>query len=352
MTKRSRYLLPKFLVVACLGVSLCGLGACAKTPDKLGDSLGGQPESPALDENQLGVMLTKIDETLSAADTALDDAQMVKRVVGPALKVRTVSYALGRMTQGAAKPPHLPISDWQVLAMSTNPTWPRNVIVVSQPSAQPDAAPDAAKTVYMFGYEQGSVEAPYALWGWVRLFPGIQVPQTFKPDHGSTQPGMENKDLAMEPSMVAVNYAKLLNNISDESVNTLFNTDVHLERYNNEKIQYAQDLRNDGTVTFDAQPGKDGFLTLGTTDGGAIVMTTLDYSVTYQRTRAGATMAVGGALAPFLGGDVQVRGTVTSNGLLLAAFYIPPKDADNPRVTALGAERSVISAARDDSVSP
>lgn len=59
------------------------------------------------------------------------------------------------------------------------------------------------------------------------------------------------------------------------------------------------DLSGMGTVSVTATAGQDGFKGLRTTEGGALVATTLSFATIYTKTVAGSTLNVGGTSASF-----------------------------------------------------
>ena len=149
------------------------------------------------------------------------------------------------------------------------------------------------------------------------------------------------------PQEVLAAYIELLNN--PEGDNSLgFADDSLRQRVASER---GVDLSGMGTVSVTATAGQDGFKGLRTTEGGALVATTLSFATTYTKTVAGSTLNVGGNVGKLLGGDTEVRGTVTASYDVMIAFSIPSAEAGGSAVV-LGADLVLASASRDDAAAP
>ena len=102
-----------------------------------------------------------------------------------------------------------------------------------------------------------------------------------------------------------------------------------------------------------AVPGQDGFqgLQLEEGDGGALVFTTLTFTVVYKRTVDGSDLTLQGDVAAYMGGNQKILGTVTATYDSMVAFSIP-KEGSGGKVTVLGAETALMKVDRDDSKTP
>ena len=86
-------------------------------------------------------------------------------------------------------------------------------------------------------------------------------------------------------------------------------------------------------------------------DGGALVFTTLTYTVVYKRTVDGSDLTLQGDVAALMGGNQKIVGTVTATYDSMVAFSIP-KEGTGEKVTVLGAETALMKVERDDSKTP
>ena len=122
-----------------------------------------------------------------------------------------------------------------------------------------------------------------------------------------------------------------------------------------QKVQAARttNLSSLGEVTVTATAGKDGFqgLQMEEGDGGALVFTTLTYTVVYKRTVDGSDLTLQGDVAALMGGNQKIVGTVTATYDSMVAFSIP-KEGSKDKVAVLGAETALMKVDRDDSKTP
>ena len=117
--------------------------------------------------------------------------------------------------------------------------------------------------------------------------------------------------------------------------------------------RFRTNLSSLGEVTVTAAPGQDGFqgLQLEEGDGGALVFTTLTYTVVYKRTVDGSDLTLQGDVAALMGGNQKIVGTVTATYDSMVAFAIP-KEGSGEKAAILGAETALIKVDRDDSQTP
>ncbi len=86
-------------------------------------------------------------------------------------------------------------------------------------------------------------------------------------------------------------------------------------------------------------------------DGSALVAANFKFTLTYQRTVAGATMNLAGQTATMSPDATTVEGTATAEYLATILMRIPSKNAGGP-VQIVGGERTIKSVALDPSSSP
>lgn len=321
------------LAAMLLGTTLLGLaGGCAATPQ-----LVAGPEAtaaaPALDEARFQAVLDKVAATVEAADAKRDANLLVARVNGPALIQRRGDYTLVAGLEGSNLQ-GLPIKNAQALIISNSLAWPRYAMEVSQPTE--------AKSVYVFALAQAKAQADYALWGYTKLFPKVTIPQTLKPTVGSPQVDAKGEGLKYPPGKIAVTYANLLKNPGDTAISDQFDysLDANLAAFNKRREEYNQAFRSvtGSTITFDIQPGPDGYVGLGTVDGGALVMTTLTYSLEVKSSRA---INLPASAKGFVGEVKKAKSTMKEEHRVSILVYDPPADADK-KLQVLGASDAIV----------
>ncbi|WP_230685293.1 hypothetical protein [Cellulomonas sp. JZ18] len=282
-------------------------------------------------------VLASVGEVLAAADAASDPTGLPARLVGPALATRTAEYVWATATAGARPPTALPV-DEQALVVPETDTWPRTQLVVSE-------QPDDLQAPRVLVLQQASAREPYKLWGWARLLQGVQMPPTAAPEEGSPVLAPDEGGLLVPPAEVGARYADVLTNGDASAHAATFQPDSFRAAVEQSRNTLATSLQGAGagglseTYVAAAAP----VVTLGTADGGALVVTELTTTSTVTLT-GGATIPVEPFYAALAGG-VSTAGTSFSRvftGVLVV--YVPPADS-GAQAQVLAAEHVVTSAA-------
>lgn len=294
---------------------------------------------PVLDSDRLTAVLERINTGLVAADKDKDADALSGYLTGPAVRVRKAEYAIATAAGDDGLIDVFSTTS-QAGAVGLTTAFPRTALTVTQT--------DATNTVpYLLTLTQESPRDDYELWGWARLFAGVEVPSTTTASVGSEQIDVQSTGLVKTPQEVLEAYIDALNAPDGEN-GVLFADDPVRQSV---AAARATDVAAAGEVSVSASAGTDGFKGLRTTEGGAIVTTTLGYSTVYKKTVAGATFNLGGTVGTLLGSDTEVRGTVTASYDVIIAFSVPSADVGGAPV-ALGATMVLSSVARDDSQAP
>ena len=212
--------------------------------------------------------------------------------------------------------------------------FPRNAAVASE----------GDKSVSIISLEQGSARDQFKVWAWVQGF-AVQasIPVLTK------QSAQHAKQVTAESTGLVASYVDALNHPDGENGKAFPDDNLR------QKVQAARstDLKSLGEVTVTAVPGQDGFqgLRLEEGDGGALVFTTLTFTVVYKRTVDGSDLTLQGDVAAHMGGNQKILGTVTATYDSMVAFSIPKKGSSE-KVTVLGAETALMKVERDDSKTP
>ncbi|WNB84941.1 hypothetical protein [Cellulomonas sp. ATA003] len=305
-----------------------------------------QPDAPAIPAaappattiEQSARILTAVGETVAAADAELSSTALSDRVSGPALTSRAAEYAVAAATSGADAPTALPVEP-QTLVVPTTTEWPRTQIVITE-------QPDDLTSPRLLVLEQASPRAPYTLWAWARLLPGVQMPATANPSVGADVVPPDAADLVAAPADVVAQYADVLASGDGSAYAATFATpDPYRQRIAEGRAVQEAAAADGGTFaeTYAAVPGQ--VVAHRTADGGALVVGGM--TTTSTTTVTGASITVIPQYAAVSGGALPA-GAVLRNNLTVGwtdvvAFYVPPAGSDAP-VQVLGAEHTYTSA--------
>ena len=316
------------------------LAACSQDVPQVDTPTSSATAVPVLDSQRLATVLARIQKGLEAADSAKSSDDLVGYLTGPAARIRGESYTLATASSNDSVIDPLTTTS-QAEAVGLTTSFPRTALTVTEGT-------DTSNVPYLLALTEETARDPYEMWGWAQLFNGVEVPSTATPSVGSAQVGADTTGLIATPEETLAAYVDALNDPSDAN-GTAFADDALRQRVAAER---SPDVSTAGEITVTASAGSDGFRGLLTTDGGAIVMTTLGFDTTYKLTVAGAGMTVSAQIASLLSGDAAVRGTVTATYDIMIAFSIPPKGGDAAVSTVLGATLVLAGATRDDSQAP
>nr|NLD39638.1 hypothetical protein [Actinomycetales bacterium] len=320
-----------------------GLAACQSEPIPTPSPEPAPPTPGAvLSQDRLEEILAEVSSSLTAADAAASAAELGERFTGPALEMRTAEYALASLSSGANEVTPL-VTDAQVSVVAATTEWPRVANVVT-------TIPEGTNLPLLLTFVQQGARENYALWSWVRLFPGVAMPATTQPAVGSAPVAPDASGLLMSPEAALGAYVDLLNNREESASSGSFAEEPFRANWGQTLDQLASAVEVAGTAAQVSEVSPEGSYSIATHDGGAIVVGAINQTLTVTRTVEGSTLNVGPSLA--YGGESTVQGSLTATYLATVAFYIPPEGGDEQQVTVLGAEQVQIGVTRDDSVSP
>lgn len=328
-----------FLTAALTAPALVSLAACGHDTPPHPASTGTPTAHPALDGDRLTLVLGRIQEGLDAADKDKNADALAGYLTGPAQRVRGEEYALASAA-GDDSLIHVFSTTSQAGAVGLTQRFPRFALVVTEPV-------DLDQPPYLLALSEPSARENMELWAWTRLFSGAEVPATSTAQVGSEQVSADATGLVSTPAEVLDSYVAALNDPAGEQ-GSAFADDSLRQRVASER---AVDLSDAGSVSVTAQAGSEGMVGLRTAQGGALVVTTLTFSTVYTKTKADATVKVGGNVGALLGEDTEVRGTVTATYDVMVAFSIPSASSGGS-VTVLGADLVLASVSRDDAAAP
>lgn len=328
-------------------LSSAAAASVALTLAACSDDLPGAPTAqasptamPVLDSARLTAILERIQTGLDAADAERSKDLLVGYLTGPAARMREYEYLVAYATSDDSYI-HKFTTTSKAGTVGATTTFPRTAMTVTE-VAEGDTAE------YLLALTQDSARDDFQLWGWVRLFGGAVVPATAAASVGSEQIEADSTGLIATPQEVLDAYVDALNNPDGENGGA-FADDTLRQRVASDR---AVDLGGMGEVTVTATAGSDGFKGLRTSDGGALVMTTLRWDQVFKNTVAGSTINLQDTMiGALMSGNTSVVGTVTITYEATVAFSIPAAGAGTGAV-ALGMDIVAAAVARDDSQAP
>ena len=317
------------------------LAACSKSQPKTAQTqASGTPiAEPVLNDKQLSEILQRVQTGLAAADKEKNADKLKEVMSGPAARIRAAEYATASAS-GNNDFIHPMTTTIQGGGVGQTVGFPRNAAAASE-----GASPS------LISLEQNSARDQFKVWAWVQGFSEKKnIPVLTKQSaQRAKQVTADSTGLVSTPKAALDAYVDALNHPDGENGKAFPDDNLR------QKVQSARttDLRSLGEVTVTATAGKDGFqgLQLEDGDGGALVFTTLTYTVVYKRTVDGSDLTLQGDVAALMGGNQKIVGTVTATYDSMVAFSIP-KEGSKDKVAVLGAETALIKVDRDDSKTP
>ncbi|WP_251141026.1 hypothetical protein [Cellulomonas dongxiuzhuiae] len=322
-------------VTAMVVLPLLGLGACS-TPLPTAD-----PEPvpavapPAVSVAQAQRVLDAVAEVVAAGDAAGDAATLAPRLEGPALAIRTAEYVRNTANAGTRPPTVLPFDEQALLVPETD-TWPRTQLVVTEQPADLQAP-------RVLVLRQASPRDPYKLWGWARLLPSVETPATAAPEEGSPTLPPDAEGLLMTPRDAVAQYTDVLANGDVSSYVGSFAPDSFRSAIEAERGAVVTQLADAATLTQTYAPVSDPVVTLGTVDGGAIVVSEIATTSTVTLPEAGGTITVEPFYSALAGGATTAGTSLTRTFSGVVVMYVPPADS-GAQVQVLAGEQSVTGA--------
>ena len=317
------------------------LAACSKSQPKTAQTqASGTPiAEPVLNDKQLSEILQRVQTGLATADKEKNADKLKEVMTGPAARIRAAEYATASAS-GNNDFIHPMTTTIQGGGVGQTVGFPRNAAAASE-----GASPS------LISLEQNSARDQFKVWAWVQGFSEKKnIPVLTKQSaQRAKQVTADSTGLVSTPKAALDAYVDALNHPDGEN-GKAFPDDLLRQ-----KVQAARttNLSSLGEVTVTATAGKDGFqgLQMEEGDGGALVFTTLTYTVVYKRTVDGSDLTLQGDVAALMGGNQKIVGTVTATYDSMVSFSIP-KEGSKDKVAVLGAETALMKVDRDDSKTP
>lgn len=326
-----------------LGLSSCspynsGQGVVEATPTATASvEIEGQP--PAVTERQLQRILSKIADTVTDADAALDPALSSTRLIGPAQEIRAANYAIRKADATVAALPALAASPITFTMPQATATWPRQVIAVVQNENDPSVPTMGLMMI------QESPRDNYHVEYMVTLEPNAQVPTVAPAKVGSALVPTDSKLLLISPDQLSAAYGSVLTLGVDSPYYGLFDftSDTLITQVGKDyKAQKSASVAENASLEFSQNAGSGQPLGLATMDSGAIVTVGLNEIETVRPTQTGASVSPEGLAKILSGVSTSTTGIESTYGIELA-FYVPPLGSTD-KIRLLGYTQALISA--------
>lgn len=318
----------RILRSAAIVVAAALLAGCSQPlPEPQPDALPAATP-PALSVQQAEGILDDVHASLAAADAQLSAEALAPRVAGPAASFRTAEYKLAAAAGNTEALTTVPPGA-QTLILPTSQTWPRTMMVVTEPPADLTAP-------LLLTLVQDGPRDPYYLWSWVRLFPGVETPALAQPEVGSAPVEANAADLAVAPADVMAQYVDVVTNREQSQYAGVFTDDPLRSGIWQTRDAFIGVVGANGTLAETYTPHPAGVRALATADGGALVVGTM--VSTTSITLVDSTLKIGDQTAVLLGSDT-IKASMSITWLSVVAFVVPPAGSD-AQIQVLGGEHA------------
>ncbi len=296
--------------------------------------------NPVVSERQLEVIMTRIAETSTQADAAMDESLVRSRFSGPAMEQRLANYKIRAKKADEPVPVAIP-ADGTILALpQATDTWPRTIYTIVQ-----NEAVEGAPTQALF-LVQENPRANYTVRYATNIVSSEPLPEVAPAGIGAARLEPDVKLLTMQPADVAAAYADVLAKGDASEFAEAFQKegDTVRDQFGPAVQDKARaDLGPTGTIEFTKLAGGAEPIALATIDAGAIVAVNINEVEVTKPTDPRASLKVnGGATAALLGLGETKKG-VQSVYDDQALFYVPPVNSGQ-KIVLLGFDQQLVSA--------
>ncbi|MFJ3407522.1 hypothetical protein [Promicromonospora sp. NPDC090134] len=295
-----------------------------------------KPEAPVaaavVSQSQERKILDKVSGVVEGVTKSSDADSLAARLSGPALAIRETQLKVA-----AARKDKEPLTDlameMQQVILPSDQAWPRTSFAIT-------VQPKDLTTPVLMAFNQSSAREQYKMWGWVRLLPGVTMPQFAEADLGSAAVPANDESLKMTPQSAVEQYASVLTVDKDSKYAGNF-ADDDLRQFFRDygKLQVDAINKEDCKGAFEVayEPTKDPVKSVRTADGGALVMAAMISKETITAKEEGCEIGPPTKTTQALWGDADVTNVVEVNYKDMVAMYVPPKDSED-QVSLVGYE--------------
>ncbi|GAA2232232.1 hypothetical protein N1031_08340 [Herbiconiux moechotypicola] len=310
----------------------------AEDPIEPTEDIDTDTPMPAVTEAQLAGIVSTISTVTAEADAASSSDALAARFTGPALELRTATYAIRGGYPEYPAPQAIPAGPLQVVLPQASNSWPKTVFTVVQ-GTDTTVPPVALMLV------QETPRSNYKVYYEITLEPDTTLPPVAAASVGTTRLAPDTKLLTMTPDELKTAYADILAvgdasqyiDLVDADGDTL-RTQVGVDYKNQKKSA----LPSTASIDFAQVAGTGQNIALATSGSGALVAVDLRESETVKPVESGATVSPEGAVKALSGVTETAKGAEAVYDYQLL-FYIPPS-GDTGKAELLGFTQGLVQA--------
>ncbi|MEU4362593.1 hypothetical protein [Promicromonospora sp. NPDC023987] len=285
-----------------------------------------KPEAPVaaavVTQSQEREILDKVAEVVGKVEKTKDADKLAARLDGPALSIRETQLKVAD-ARGDKEPLTDLSMEMQQVILPSDQEWPRSSFAIT-------VQPKDLTTPVLMAFNQATARDQYKLWGWVRLLPGVTMPQFAEADLGSPAVPEDDESLKVTPKDAIKQYASVLtvdkkskyaDNFADDDLRQFFRD------YGKLQVEAINKEECDGSFKVEYEPTKDSVRAVRTADGGALVVASMVSQETITAKEEGCEIGPPTKTTKALWGDADVSNVVEVNYKDMVAMYVPPKDS-------------------------
>lgn len=288
-----------------------------------------KPEAPVaaavVTESQEREILNRVAAVATKVEKSSQADALAARLTGPALDVRETQLKVAG-ARGDKEPLTDLSTQMQQVILPSDQTWPRSSFAIT-------VQPKDLTTPVLMSFDQASARDQYKLWGWVRLLPGVTLPQFAEVGLGSAAVAEDDESLRTTPKDAIKQYASVLTVDKDSKYAGSFADDDLREffrEYGKLQVDAINKEKCGGAFEVAYEPTKDPVKAVRTVDGGALVMAAMISQETITAKKEGCEIGPPTKTTQALWGDTEQSNVVEIHYQDMVAMYVPPKDSDNP----------------------
>ncbi|MCS5733043.1 hypothetical protein [Herbiconiux daphne] len=293
---------------------------------------------PAVTEAQLEAIVANISSVTAEADASSSTDTLANRFSGPALELRSATYAIRAGYPEYPAPQAIPAGPLQVVLPQASDVWPKTVFTIVQ-------GDDAAVPPVALMLVQETPRSNFKVYYEITLEPDTSLPPVAAASVGTTRLAPDTKLLKMTPDQLKTAYADILS-VGDSSqyidqidaTGDTLRTQVGVDYKNAKKAG----LPTTATIDFAQVAASGQSIALATSESGALVAVDLSESETVKPVESGATVSAEGAVKALSGITETAKGVEAVYGYQLL-FYIPPF-GDTGKAELLGFSQGLVQA--------
>ncbi len=326
-----------FRVVSAVALSACvvgGIGACGTPVPQPSRQSASAQVTPSVTVEQARRIENQIYACVHQADQKKDVHALQTRLSGPELAIRSAQLQIEKSSKKSDPRMTIPRSIRQRV-VPINSDWPRSIFVITSTTADQQSG-------RLLVFNQQKAHDNYRLWGLVRLFSGIRLPQFEVPSIGSKQGTAQDSGLVMTPQQAVRLYARAMQQ-ADKTIPAKIEKDQFLTSLGDLESSVQKGVAaNAGSQSQVFTPDVSDLKIMRSADGGDLVVARID-SVWMRSAGEGRQAQPASDAEKALFGGQKATSSIRVRYVNVVALYVPPA-AKNATVRAVGAEREPVEA--------